>query len=785
MKRGLRNAIGAPLRAVLKWLGASSFDQQFVTWLRANTQSGDVARPMEQITAVYSGVRAIAQTIGGFTPVLYRGSPANAEGRDNIVTRGPAFDLVSQPLPGVTAAAWQEQWAGHLVESGEAHVLLERGQVSGKPRRMNVVGGRQMNPERDPADGELRWWWYTPQGGSGRVRVMPEEDRYTRLANPYDKIRGLSPLAAAALGMKQDYLASTYNVAALGNGGAPGGLYVHPGTPGEDERKEMRESIRERHSGVENANRPGFLWGGMDYKQTAWKNTDLELLQGRKFNREEIFNALGVPSVIVAIYEAAHYDVADKSIEIFLLFTVLPLVRAYEAAMNLSVLPAIEPGVALYLDMQQHPVLQRVQWAKIDALTKAIQTGIPYNEAIKLVGLMLKQQAWGDTSLLPATLASAAEVAAGLAAPGELDGSDEATERPAAAGDEGDEEKTGTEGPRDQGTEDGDDDAEQSSTLLREAAASGRREAREVEWQTRKATPAIARRYRAHFVRQEREIAKRIKRVLGSQGAGNATATHRLETGATVHGLQTGATAGDRLIAGPTEDEAEALARKILLRVTSEEAALRDIVSRTFPDAAKQALREALAGLDLSQEELEKLVAKFTKSRLFAQVLRAKKNQVSGIERTTRRRVQAALIEGIKQGEDVQQLTQRLHEVMAGEQRFRALRIARTEAGQAVSTARFAAAAAAGAKFKVWLTGSNPRQTHVAAGRQYDQAGAIPMGEAFRVGREALMYPRDPRGSAAEIVNCNCVMVTVRGPSTPDEGRSTHGPAQQDEGAAA
>ena len=36
------------------------------------------------------------------------------------------------------------------------------------------------------------------------------------------------------------------------------------------------------------------------------------------------------------------------------------------------------------------------------------------------------------------------------------------------------------------------------------------------------------------------------------------------------------------------------------------------------------------------------------------------------------------------------------------------------------------------------------------------------MDEYFKVGADRLMYPRDPGGSAGEIINCNCVMVTVR-----------------------
>lgn len=61
--------------------------------------------------------------------------------------------------------------------------------------------------------------------------------------------------------------------------------------------------------------------------------------------------------------------------------------------------------------------------------------------------------------------------------------------------------------------------------------------------------------------------------------------------------------------------------------------------------------------------------------------------------------------------------------------------------------------------YKGWLTRGDKkvRPTHRAAGR----AKPIPVNELFSVGSDKLRYPGDPKGSAAEVINCRCRMYTV------------------------
>jgi uncharacterized protein with gpF-like domain len=123
---------------------------------------------------------------------------------------------------------------------------------------------------------------------------------------------------------------------------------------------------------------------------------------------------------------------------------------------------------------------------------------------------------------------------------------------------------------------------------------------------------------------------------------------------------------------------------------------------------------------------------------------------------------------GIRDGDDIPTVTQRVDEVLsvsASERwRNRARTVARTETMAAVNGGAFrsaqleAEAAGDPAPFKMWLATEDrrTRPTH----RDADQQRTL-LSEPFRVGLSSLMYPGDPFGAAAEVINCRCTMLPV------------------------
>lgn len=709
--------------------------------LSASSTSKEVARPMEVIATVFRAIRLIAQTVAGFPVILDRGEGSQA------LTRGPAFDLLAQPCAGMTTSGWLEQWTGHYIEGGEAHVLPERGAASGRVRRLPIVGYRQMTAVRT-VDDELAGWLYT-RGGK-LTPLAPELDAYTRQWGPHDAIRGLSALRAAALGIQHSYHGAGYTVAPLVNGCAPGGLLVFPVGVGPDEAKQFTRDLVAQHQGQDRAFRLMGIGGGVDYKETSWKSADMELLEGLRFSREDILVAFGVPGVLLGIFEAAHYDVFSQAFVAFLTLTIQPIVTALQDALNLLILPQIEPGVRARLDTSKHPVMQELSLAKIKSVTEAVRTGIPYNAIVEITGLPLQRERWGDTSLMDASLAPAEEVVAGLAAPPETEG-DAEEEEDSPDGDMA-QGKDQTPARRTRGPAGPEQNAAPAGAALNVPQAAFDIEARREERQIRAQMPAIRTKFRVFWLEQERALTARLRAVLGGGQARAARSARQ---------------AWERADASDDERTVE----RVLLKIGAQQERLGALVARYFPRACEETLRAELKRLKLDAAAIRAAVERFKRGEFVKALVRAKLPAIRGMELTTRRTLRRELLAGLGKQETVQDLTDRIHAVLGGN-RARALTVARTEAGQAVSAARFVAARVAGATGKGWVAGNNPRPTHAAAGQRYaPRSGPIAMSGSFVVGNDLLMYPRDPTGSAGEIINCNCYMVTLDLVATP-AGRS-------------
>jgi HK97 family phage portal protein len=124
---------------------------------------------------------------------------------------------------------------------------------------------------------------------------------------------------------------------------------------------------------------------------------------------------------------------------------------------------------------------------------------------------------------------------------------------------------------------------------------------------------------------------------------------------------------------------------------------------------------------------------------------------------TTAREVLAVIEASERAGLTVEETSRLVGRAVYGEERVdaRSTMIARTESAGALSQGSWDQAQEMGDLYrtKEWLAFSDAetRETHTACMAQ----GAIPIDQPFTNG---LMYPLDPSGAAAEVINCRCVL---------------------------
>lgn len=147
-------------------------------------------------------------------------------------------------------------------------------------------------------------------------------------------------------------------------------------------------------------------------------------------------------------------------------------------------------------------------------------------------------------------------------------------------------------------------------------------------------------------------------------------------------------------------------------------------------------------------------------------------NEVGNRMRNTPVEVYALIVveveRGITEGRSLQNVRDDIQLILtaSGTDRWpnRAMTVARTETIAAVNAGVYRAAVLDAeqrgdvAPAKVWISTDDQRTrpTHVAADGQRTL-----LGSPFRVGGAQLLFPGDPRGPAAEVINCRCSLLPV------------------------
>ena len=137
---------------------------------------------------------------------------------------------------------------------------------------------------------------------------------------------------------------------------------------------------------------------------------------------------------------------------------------------------------------------------------------------------------------------------------------------------------------------------------------------------------------------------------------------------------------------------------------------------------------------------------------------------VQNINETTIKQLRDELIEGVRSGESIYDLSKRVNKVFEDAKGYRAERIARTETLRAFNFAHYTAFGQAGIEYHEWVATRDDRvrDSHLATDGQ-----VVGVGDYFTLGSGArALYPGDPSLPPSESINCRCTLAAVVGKRT-------------------
>jgi len=373
--------------------------------LLTSGQAGRLTQPYREHVWVYACVNAIAQGISS-VPLLFKiGSRRDSQ----VVDSHPLIDLFEAPNPMMSGSQLLEATLIYLGLTGEAFYILDRRSEQEVPKEIWVAHPERFQEVVDEKSGLITGWLY--RRGTEIIPLAIHEVVFFRYFNPYNDYRGLSPLQAAQAGVEQDYWAGRYNLAFFQNSAQPGGVLETSGNLTDEEYQRILAQWQDRHAGASKAHAIALLEGGLTYKQTGLSQKDMDFLEQRRWNREEIMAAFKVPKTELGLYEDVNYATSTTQRKLFWETTLLPKMALIEYVLWGQFLRFIEGGrIWAEFDYTSIAALQEDRKELVESAQKLWSMGVPLNVVNEYFGLGLPKIPGGEVGYLPFNLAPVGRV---------------------------------------------------------------------------------------------------------------------------------------------------------------------------------------------------------------------------------------------------------------------------------------------------------------------------------------------------------------------------------------
>jgi len=648
---------------------------------------------------------------------------------ETIIDDGPCVDLFNRPHPTMDANLFWEMVVTWNCLRGEFFVLpLDNNDQTVDLKSRNPRIERLITLPTElfwhmVVGYELEGWRYT---GSPLLTpipsemLLPSEVIHSRSPNPYLYWRGMSPLIVADLACRTDYAGAQY-VKGLWLNNADTGVIVttdQQTTP--EQRAAILSALRERKRKAGTADRPLFLWGNAKVEKPGLTSQDMQFLEQRKANRQEIAAIFQVPESMMGYSDdkASALSGGGQAISAERLQFVEGPVMGHCHVIECGLAPVVATfgdDLVGWFDVDSLPIMQEARRARLDTAVKAFGIGIPLNDCNVAYDLGLPKYPWGNKSFLAFNLQEV--TAAGLGAGDSLP----AEEEPKPAGED-------------------DQDGEKSNPFARmgKLFASLRAQPPAADPAVRK--PDVVQLWKKHIAARKawvKQVQGKVGKVL-TKFRGKTLA--KLDE---VHLQKTAVTKGlvdlifNQHEFGQSLDQELNSPLRIILQAAGDE--LMEEVGHDDPwQYPPKGVLEYLAG---------------------------RKQPIMGVGGTVRDQLNTSLEEGVTNGETHAQLAARVKAVFTSLTIGEAKRVAMTEVNIGYNTARHQAMGDAGIGYKAWLSSHGPhvRPAHADAEDMYID-DPIPLDEPFEVMGEQLMFPGDGSlgASLENIINCQCVQLAAQ-----------------------
>ena len=191
---------------------------------------------------------------------------------------------------------------------------------------------------------------YVYEIGSYKRTFTKEEVIFLKNYNPKNPDKGIGVIEAVRQTAENDDYMLQSNSNLLKNDARPSGFLELEGNAEKGTISRLKKEFKKNYQGYENSYHVQILEGGMKFKPATIPPKDLDFIESRKMNRDEILSIFGVPKPILGVFEDVNRASAVAAEYVFNKWTLEPLATELMEQINEFLVPMF--GTDLWLDFE-------------------------------------------------------------------------------------------------------------------------------------------------------------------------------------------------------------------------------------------------------------------------------------------------------------------------------------------------------------------------------------------------------------------------------------------------
>lgn len=322
------------------------------------------------------------------------------------VVNHPAEHLIEGANPFMSGFELKKLLVYHKELSGSAYMQVVL--VDGRPQFLQPLFPQFMKVVPSESD-FLAYFEYTISSGPSK-KLSPREVFWTKHADPADPYRGLSPLESISGEIQTDLEARRWNKISLSNRGASDVAFIMRSVVTEEDYQLARMMIEDRIAGPDNARRPWILGGDSDVRPMSYTAIEMDYINTRKFNREVISSALGVPAPLIGDADNSTYNNLDTLKRDFWQDTISNWLEELRQDLTRQILVPFygdnrrtrQPALRYMYDLSNIEALQVNMMEKADIAKTLVETGFSLNAVSQYLEMPIESLATSEPPAQPA-----------------------------------------------------------------------------------------------------------------------------------------------------------------------------------------------------------------------------------------------------------------------------------------------------------------------------------------------------------------------------------------------